>query len=85
MLSVATSLHPAPPPRRLDPAEAFFWFLDHVSSMNFAVIAEGAETPTELAWLQENACDQVQGYVVARPMPLGEFLAWTATRDGVTA
>ncbi len=29
-------------PRRLDPAEAFFWFLDHVSSMNFAVIAEGA-------------------------------------------
>jgi len=29
-------------PRRLDPAEAFFWFLDHVSSMNFTVIAEGA-------------------------------------------
>ncbi len=28
-------------PRRLDPAEAFFWFLDHVSPMNFAVIAEG--------------------------------------------
>lgn len=29
-------------PRRFDPAEAFFWFLDHGSSMNFAVIAEGA-------------------------------------------
>ena len=28
-------------PRRVDPAEAFFWFLDHVSSMNFMVIAEG--------------------------------------------
>ena len=28
-------------PRRLDPAEAFFWFLDHVSSMNFTAIAEG--------------------------------------------
>ncbi|MBK8750575.1 MAG: hypothetical protein IPL99_02495 [Candidatus Competibacteraceae bacterium] len=28
-------------PRRLDSAEAFFWFLDHVSPMNFAVIAEG--------------------------------------------
>lgn len=28
-------------PRRIDPAEAFFWFLDHVSSMNFMVIAEG--------------------------------------------
>ena len=28
-------------PRRLDRAEAFFWFLDRFSSMNFAVIAEG--------------------------------------------
>lgn len=28
-------------PRQIDPAEAFFWFLDHVSSMNFMVIAEG--------------------------------------------
>ena len=28
-------------PRRIDPAEAFFWFLDHVSSMNFMAIAEG--------------------------------------------
>lgn len=27
--------------RRLDRAEAFFWFLDRCSSMNFAVIAEG--------------------------------------------
>lgn len=34
--------HSATLPRRLDPAEAFFWFLDHLSSMNFAVIAEGA-------------------------------------------
>ena len=36
------ALRPTPLlPRRLDPAEAFFWFLDHVSAMNFAVIAEG--------------------------------------------
>jgi len=27
--------------RRLDRAEAFFWFLDRFSSMNFAVLAEG--------------------------------------------
>lgn len=33
--------NPAVLPRRLDSAEAFFWFLDHVSPMNFAVIAEG--------------------------------------------
>ena len=29
------------PNRRLDLAEAFFWFLDHTSPMNFMVIAEG--------------------------------------------
>lgn len=40
-LPVAIPLQPASLPRRLDSAEAFFWFLDHVSAMNFAVIAEG--------------------------------------------
>ncbi|MBL0144187.1 MAG: hypothetical protein IPP91_19290 [Betaproteobacteria bacterium] len=30
-----------PPSRRLDRAEAFFWFLDRCSSMNFAVLAQG--------------------------------------------
>jgi hypothetical protein len=37
----STFLSAASLPRRLDPAEAFFWFMDRVSPMNFAVIAEG--------------------------------------------
>ncbi|MDP1613167.1 MAG: EAL domain-containing protein [Sulfuritalea sp.] len=44
--------------------------------LGLSVVAEGAETPTELAWLGSNGCDQVQGYAVARPMPLDAFLAW---------
>lgn len=40
---------PAALPRRLDRAEAFFWFLDRVSSMNFAVVAEGRGTLTDAA------------------------------------
>lgn len=32
-------------PRPLDRAESFFWFLDHFSSMNFAVIAECTGLP----------------------------------------
>ncbi|MCM2306659.1 MAG: EAL domain-containing protein [Sulfuritalea sp.] len=43
--------------------------------LGLSVVAEGAETPQELAWLGENGCDLVQGYVVARPMPLDDFLA----------
>ncbi len=44
--------------------------------LGLSVVAEGAEMATELAWLESNGCDLVQGYVVARPMPLDDFLAW---------
>jgi len=44
--------------------------------LGLSVVAEGAETPAELAWLGRNGCDLVQGYVVAKPMPLDDFLAW---------
>lgn len=44
--------------RQLDRAEAFFWFLDRFSSMNFAVIAEGSG-PLNKAALQQ-ALDTAQ-------------------------
>ncbi len=44
--------------------------------LGLTVVAEGAETPAELAWLRTNGCDLVQGYVVARPLPLEDFLPW---------
>jgi len=42
--------------------------------LGLSVVAEGAETAEELAWLTANHCDLVQGYVVAKPMPRQEFL-----------
>jgi len=44
--------------------------------LGLSVVAEGAETAEELAWLTRNHCDLVQGYVIAKPMPLNEFIAW---------
>ncbi len=44
--------------------------------LGLSVVAEGAETTAELAWLSNNGCDVVQGYGVAKPMPLPDFLAW---------
>jgi diguanylate cyclase (GGDEF)-like protein len=44
--------------------------------LGLSVVAEGAETAEELAWLKSNQCDFVQGYGVAKPMPLTEFIPW---------
>ena len=44
--------------------------------LGLTVVAEGAETAEELAWLRQSGCDMVQGYVMAKPMPLETFLQW---------
>ncbi|MBN0315038.1 EAL domain-containing protein, partial [Pseudomonas aeruginosa] len=33
-------------------------------------VAEGVETPQQLAFLRENHCELVQGYLFSRPLPL---------------
>ncbi len=40
------------------------------------VIAEGVETPAELAFISKTACQLVQGYAIARPMPGAEVAGW---------
>ncbi len=37
-------------------------------SLRITVTAEGVETPTQLAWLQREDCDQAQGYLLGKPM-----------------
>jgi EAL domain-containing protein (putative c-di-GMP-specific phosphodiesterase class I) len=37
-------------------------------SLGFITIAEGVETPAQRNFLQERHCDEVQGYLYARPM-----------------
>ena len=50
--------------------------------LGLTVVAEGAETPEELAWLASNECDVVQGFGIARPMPADEFAPWVTARHG---
>ncbi|WP_116367229.1 putative bifunctional diguanylate cyclase/phosphodiesterase [Parahaliea mediterranea] len=44
------------------------------------VVAEGVEDAATLALLAELACDSVQGFYFARPMPAAEFLDWLQQR-----
>jgi EAL domain-containing protein (putative c-di-GMP-specific phosphodiesterase class I) len=42
-------------------------------SLHLLVIAEGVETPEELAFLLEQQCDEAQGYKFSRPIPAEQF------------
>jgi diguanylate cyclase (GGDEF)-like protein len=37
------------------------------------VVAEGVETEEQLEWLRAEGCDDIQGFLVARPSPLSEL------------
>ena len=43
-------------------------------SLGLKVIAEGVETEEQLAMLREHKCDQIQGYLIARPLPFQEAI-----------
>ena len=42
-------------------------------AMGLKVLAEGVETPEQLAFLQEKGCDFFQGYFCSRPLPAQDF------------
>ena len=47
------------------------------SSMSMKITAEGIETEEQLAFIREEGCDDLQGYLTGRPVDLAGFLALT--------
>ncbi|MFT2720970.1 EAL domain-containing protein [Deinococcus sp. A31D244] len=57
--------------------------------LNITVVAEGVETARQLQRLREMNCDQVQGYLISRPVSTRQWLeqlpGWTAVPAGPNA
>ena len=82
------------PVDRLKIDRAFVWALDASSggariaemvvplghALRLKVLAEGVETESQADRLRALGCDEVQGFLYARPMPIDELLAWLAAR-----
>jgi diguanylate cyclase (GGDEF)-like protein len=47
-------------------------------SLDLAVVAEGVETEAQVQFLREHRCDELQGFLLGRPMPPDRFAALLA-------
>jgi EAL domain-containing protein (putative c-di-GMP-specific phosphodiesterase class I) len=48
--------------------------------LGFKVLAEGVETPEQLAFLREQGCDNYQGYLYSKALPAHEFAQLLANK-----
>ena len=51
-------------------------FVDMAHALKLSVVAEGVETSDTLQFLRKAACDEAQGYFLAKPLSLAEFEAY---------
>ena len=49
-------------------------------SLDMSVVAEGVETQAQADILRELGCDEMQGYLLSRPLPPADLAAWLTQR-----
>ena len=45
--------------------------------LKLPVLAEGVENEEQLAFLKNETCDEIQGYLIGRPLPIEDYTALT--------
>ncbi|KUM02130.1 diguanylate cyclase [Chromobacterium sp. F49] len=56
--------------------------INMAKNLNMQVVAEGVETMEQWQFLEQEGCDFVQGYLIAKPLPADDFAA-LLTRDSL--
>lgn len=51
------------------------------TNLGIEVTAEGVEEVSQYEFLRENECDEIQGYLIARPAPASEYLKFVGSWD----
>jgi EAL domain-containing protein (putative c-di-GMP-specific phosphodiesterase class I) len=64
--------------REQDSAAIVTAIIQMAHGLNLKTIAEGVEDQDTLAALRRQGCDQIQGYLTGRPMPIGDFREFLA-------
>ncbi|MBF0324692.1 MAG: EAL domain-containing protein [Alphaproteobacteria bacterium] len=54
-------------------------------SLSLSTIAEGVETESQAALLARHGCDEIQGFLIGRPVPAADFVAFARSFNGTTA
>jgi EAL domain-containing protein (putative c-di-GMP-specific phosphodiesterase class I) len=57
--------------------------IDLAHSIDLKVVAEGVETEDQLAFLKQSGCNQIQGYLLGKPMSADNLLRLIAEHAGV--
>jgi EAL domain-containing protein (putative c-di-GMP-specific phosphodiesterase class I) len=50
--------------------------IDLAHNLSLTVVAEGVENAVVYNLLKKLGCDQAQGYLISKPMPAAEYVAW---------
>ena len=54
-------------------------------SLELRCVAEGVEDALTLQMVRQLDCDLVQGYLIAKPMPIGQLLDWSQQHKSIAA